>query len=253
MRSYKKRKYGKKPYRKRKGIPKRQWKASKKAAKQVFNRMVETKKQHIIGNVQGIASGNFYDLVGYNPFTRLSTGDEQDQIVGNEFWVRYFELRFFLTHTAAAQGMIPELHLRFTLLKTARILPLQAGTPYVTAANIPAEFWAYGTIGTPSEGGEFLRKFNSNVVKVLYQKRYTLGGKTGNTNVATVGRFGKVKFRGIKGRKTYSQAFGQALDSLGNLKNGNYYVLIEMYSPYVATESNDYSLRYDTSLYYKDP
>lgn len=262
MRRYtKRRRYNtkRKPWRRYKGkVSKKQWKASKKAAKSVIYRMSETQRIHYNGSVQGIATGATHNITGFNPFALFyaagasgSAPNTQSAFRGNEIDMRYVEFRWHLFHTSNTSAIVAPVYLQFTLIRTSQTYALQAGTPYVPEANIGSISWVTTT------GDVTLRKWNSNAVRVLSQKRYKLPGGNYGAAVATVDKIGKTKFRKLKGKKTFETSYNQTVSpttSAGDIKGGNYYIIIQLYSPMssVAGSGNTVSLNYDVSLYFKD-
>lgn len=251
MRSYT-RKRGRPTYRRRYkrrktgGVSKTIWKASKRAAKAQVYKMSETKRLHYVSNVQGIGTLNF-DLTAFNPFQPFTTGTLQSNVIGNEIDVRYFEIRYKLIHTATQQDTLSPLVMRVTLVRTPVVWPLDSPSlPYIGASSIPSIF-----IGNGNTRENF--KFDSNQVKVLGRKTVTLHGKTGNTNAATNYRFGRIKFRKLKGKKTFMTT-GSASPStaVGRIRQGQYYILIELMAGNNTSGTNNYSVQYDWSMYYKD-
>lgn len=262
MRQYKRRRYTRnyrKPWRKYKGkVTKKQWKASKKAAKSVIYRMSETKRVHYNANVQGIATGATHNITGFNPFAVFwaqgasgSAGNTQSAFSGNEIDMRYAEIRWHLYHTSNTSAIVAPVYLQFTLIRSNLTFPLQAGTPYVPEANIGSISWV------STSGDVMLRKWNSNAIRVLSQKRYKLPGGNYGGAVATVDKVGRTKFRKLKGKKTFETSYNSTVSpitSLGDIKGGNYYIIIQLYSPMssVAGSGNTISMNYDVSLYFKD-
>ena len=245
------RKYSRRPYSsKRRKVSKTVWKASKRAAKSVVNKMVETKRTHVLDLFAGLQSGVDYGQIGYNPFWAVQFGTEQNDLIGNELIIRYFEIRFWMYHTAAANLLNMPYYVRFTLVKTGWRIPLTAVTaPFF---NPPAQFWVTGS----QSSSQFLAKWNSNAVTVLGSKTFRLGGITGNTMNGTLGKFGKVKFRKFKGKKTMDSSYASPVNpptSGAFLKESQYYVIVQQWTPVSSGSSNDFGLRWETSLYYKDP
>jgi len=246
-RKYKRRKYSRRSYKKRRNrVSKTVWKASKRAAKAQVYKMSETKRLHFVNNFVGVATGQSADLSAINPFQPFQNGTLQNTVVGNEIDVRYFELRYKLVHSAAAEKLISPIHFRVTLLKTPNVWPLGTPTlPYIPSTSIPNIFI---TGGVPLNN-----KLDSNQVKVLSQKTITLRPITGNTNSTNYYRFGKIKFRGLKGKKTFMSVFPSNINtSLGNIRQGQYYIMLQLIMAQNSTAADNVGLYYDWSMYYKD-
>jgi len=208
--------------------------------------MSETKRLHFVNNFVGVATGQSADLSAINPFQPFQNGTLQNTVVGNEIDVRYFELRYKLVHSALAEKLISPIHFRVTLLKTPNVWPLGTPTlPYIPSTSIPNIFI---TGGVPLNN-----KLDSNQVKVLYQKTITLRGITGNTNSTNYYRHGKIKFRGLKGKKTFMSVFPSNINtSLGNIRQGQYYIMLQLIMAQNSTAADNVGLYYDWSMYYKD-
>nr|QJB18555.1 MAG: capsid protein [Genomoviridae sp.]QJB18589.1 MAG: capsid protein [Genomoviridae sp.] len=244
---YKRRKYSRKRKYNKGRVSKTIWKASKKAAKAQVYRMSETKRLHFVNNLQGIASGTNYNITAFSPFQPFTNGLLQGNVIGNDIDVRYFEIRYMLFHNAAINFLAEPVNMRVTLLKTPTVWTLGApNLPYIPDANIPAIF-----IGNPN--GRLNFKFDSNLVKVISQKTINMRGETGSTNVGITYRHGKIKLRGLKGKKTFMAGTGLNLqNSFGQVRQGQYYVVIQLFTGSNSAGNNDIKLQYDWSMYYKD-
>lgn len=214
----------------------------------MVNKMSETKRMHYTNNAQGIATGVNYNTTALNPFQPFFNGELQNDIIGNEIDVRYFELRYYIYHTSSTVNDVAvPTFVRWTLVKSPQVWALGSPTaPYIPETNMPFAL----RLGTGATMPITNTKFNSNVVKVLWQKTIRLGPPPfGPTNV----RYGKIKPRGLKGKKTFMGAVGSNISNTnGQIRQGQYYLICDMWTRNNATASNNILMTYDFSLYYKD-
>lgn len=190
-------------------------------------------------------------MTAFNPFQPFVSGDLQNNVIGQDIHVRYFEIRYHLRHIAQAEALSSPVYMRVTLVRTPVIWPLGAPTaPYIPYGNIPSDV----QVPTVSVGTFPLNsKWNSNIVKVLSSKTILLRGYTGNTAATTNFRVGRVRLRGLKGKKTFMTQYSSDVDlSLGRIKQGQFYVIIELYTGNASSSTNNIDVRYDWSMYYKD-
>lgn len=213
--------------------------------------MVETKALHFIGTTQGIASGQKYGNTALNLWSQMGAGTSQAQVIGNEFDVRYIEFRYSFEHTGTSPlDLQTPVMARITVVKAADIWLLDTPTaPFITT-GIPGNL--FNPVGSLMPA--IHSKFNSNVVKVLWQKKIVL--RPAQYNVSgqlTSWKVGKFKPRGLKGKKTFASVWGAVSDTAdGTLKNAQYYVVIELQSFTNSSATHDVKFRYDFSVYYKD-
>ena len=117
--------------------------------------------------------------------------------------------------------------------------------PYVVDAAFPT----YLRIGAGGNIPITNTKFNSQAVKVLWQKTVRLK----DMNALWTIKYGKIKPKGLKGKKTFRYAYSADVDlAQGNVRQGNYYLICDMWALTNASASHNISLSYDFSIYYKD-
>lgn len=209
--------------------------------------MSETKKLHVLGSLQGIGTGLNYNRTALSPFMPFENGLLHNQVIGTEIDVRYFEIRYRLFRSSTTNSNLGEpTVVKFTLIKTPRIWTLGTPTlPFIPDANIPTN----ATIGGGSPA--FLNaKWNSNVVKVLASKTVRLpAGYNSSSNF----KYGRVRFRQLRGKKNFM--VGNSTDveiALGEVRQGQYYIVMEMYQSIPSGTSHNTQMHYDWSMYYKD-
>lgn len=203
---------------------------------------------HFIGNTQGIASGTNYNRTAVNLFQPFANGSSIQSVIGNEITVRYVEIRYRLFHSSSsANDVASPVFVRFTVVKTPQIWQLASSVaPYIPEANIPLS----AVILSGSNMPIITSKFNGGAVKVLWQKSVRLYGPPfGGFNQ----KIGKVKPKGYKGKRTFMvQHPSDVTFANGNIRQGQTYLVIDMYTSGNASATNNITMYYDWSMYYKD-
>lgn len=215
--------------------------------------MSETKRLHFTSSSQGIATGVNYNRTAVNLFQPFVNGDNVGDVIGTEIDVRYLELRYRAYHTSqSGYDMMTPVWIRFTVVKTPAVWALGSPTaPFVPEANIPPNV----TLPTGTSMPIVLSKFNSDAVKVLWQKKvvvprapYTPGA---STNAAV--KIGKIKPKGYKGKKNFMAQWSSDVgNALGQTRQGQFYLVIDMWMQNAAAATHNFIMNYDWSMYYKD-
>lgn len=199
------------------------------------------------GNYFGIPSGQDWSIDGFVPLYLVTPGVAQDEVVGNQIDVRHFVLKFVMEHNATSGLTISPYEVVFTLIRTAVPLATTPGTQNIPAANIPPNFWV-DTAGYPQ-----IRTWNSNIVKVLQEKRYRLAIGGGITASAEQFKVGKCKMRKLRGKKTFQTTWGGNISlSDGRTKGGYYYIFVRQFTGNAASGTNNLGVSINYQLYYKD-
>lgn len=223
------------------------YKTIKGISKDVTLRTLETKTNIYQMATQGIASGSSANTGAYNVFQPLMNDVFNSNVVGSSIYTTNLEFTYMFYRSGSTVDNTP-ITARVTLLKSARVWTMGSGTPFVTSPNIPAEIW----LGSPGVGNPITRSFNPDAVTVLGQRYIRAEGiTTGNGFAYTTGR---ISFPKIRGKKTYAQTYGQNINTQGGglLKEGNYFLLIELFSGTNSTATNNITMTYDVILKYKD-
>lgn len=170
-----------------------------------------------------------------------------NNVIGYDIDVRYMEIRYYIyKNSTLATNLGEPLYVRFTLVKTPLWWTLGSPTlPFIPDSNIPVDTQIGGG-GTQ----QLTYKWNSNVVKVLQQKTVVLRPSFNGTSNF---KYGRVRFRKLKGKKTFMVQNSTDVEiAQGRIRQGQYYIVIEMDQSLNASASNNAGMYYDYSVYYKD-
>lgn len=216
-------------------------------AKDELFRVAETKYMQYQYANQGIPSGLNFNITAYNVFQPFSNGDLHNNVNGSEIYTLDLQINYVLRRrlTSGADGS--PVQARVSLIKSALIWPLASGaSPFVPESNIPTRIW------TNTSANATTRTFNPNAVSVLGSRIINVQGvdTSGVSNAFTTG---VLRFPRIRGKKTFITAHSGTIDvSRGEMKEGNYYILIELYSGTASSASNNISFEYDVMCKFKD-
>lgn len=201
-----------------------------------------------VGNYYGIPTGQSYTVDAFIPLWNVIPGVRQNEVVGNQIDVRHFIMKFVMEHNASAGLTISPYEVKVTLIRTNVLLANTPGTQNIPGANIPLNFWVSGGSGYPE-----IRTWNSNIVRVLQEKRYRLSIGGGITAAAEQFKVCRAKLHRLRGKKTFMTDWGGNVAGVdGRVREGYYYVIVQQYTGNVSSATNNLGVSINYNLYYKD-